>query len=540
MGKPASRRRKPMLAPAGCLGRPAHLAVRRAGRLRSLRVPAPLDAAQARARPRGCSSGSDARPTPDVRPLKRNIAWRAADRVAGTSLDSFDLQYVFYPSSFGVAVDPWFRDADVVQLYNTHGCYFSHTALPFLSRLRPVVWRLSDMWAITGHVAYSYDCERWRHGCGIVPVPRRVPRALARHDRRALALEERRLQALEADDRRAVALDRAARVREPAARALPDRAHPERDRPRRFRRVPREEARARLGLPQEGPVVLFSAPDVSDRRKGGALLNAALERLNGLPFRLLVAGANETPPFPRSFWSLTHLVDEAEIALSYAAADVFVLPTLAENLPNAALESIASGTPCVSFDVGGVPDVVRHMETGLPREARRRRRARGGDPNAARRRRSCATGWARPAARSPRPSSAPSSRRSGSPTCTTTSQQPPDVRDRRRRRQLGRRAARAARRVAPPSRARRRRRRDRGRRRARGAPPRDPRPRDRRAADDLAERSLDDRLQRRDLQRPGAARAARARRARASRPTTPTPRSSSRSGRSTARRGCAC
>ena len=109
---------------------------------------------------------------------------------------------------------------------------------------------------------------------------------------------------------------------------------------------------------------MFSAPDVSDRRKGGALLNAALERLNGLPFRLLVAGANETPPFPRSFWSLTHLVDEAEIALSYAAADVFVLPTLAENLPNAALESVASGTPCVSFDVGGVPDVVRHMETG--------------------------------------------------------------------------------------------------------------------------------------------------------------------------------
>jgi len=95
-----------------------------------------------------------------------------------------------------------------------------------------------------------------------------------------------------------------------------------------------------------------------------ALLLYPIVWLICLPFRLLVAGANETPPFPRSFWSLTHLVQEAEIALSYAAADVFVLPTLAENLPNAALESVASGTPCVSFDVGGVPDVVRHMETG--------------------------------------------------------------------------------------------------------------------------------------------------------------------------------
>ncbi len=77
----------------------------------------------------------------------------------------------------------------------------------------------------------------------LVPVPRRVPRALARHDRRALALEERGLQAIEADDRRAFALDRAARVGEPAALALPDRAHPERHRPRAL--PPRRRARRR-------------------------------------------------------------------------------------------------------------------------------------------------------------------------------------------------------------------------------------------------------------------------------------------------------
>jgi len=301
---------------------------------------------------------------PDVRPLKRNIAWRAGDRIAGTIADSFDLQYVFYPSSFGVASDPWFRDADVVQLYNTHGSYFSHTALPFLSRLRPVVWRLSDMWAFTGHVAYSYDCERWRHGCGSCPYLGEYP-ALSRDTTAALwrwknAVYKRSKLTIVAPSRwiERLASESPLLSRFPIVR-IPNGIDLE-----RFRRVPREEARARLGLPQEGPVVLFSAPDVSDRRKGGALLNAALERLNGLPFRLLVAGANETPPFPRSFWSLTHLVDEAEIALSYAAADVFVLPTLAENLPNAALESVASGTPCVSFDVGGVPDVVRHMETG--------------------------------------------------------------------------------------------------------------------------------------------------------------------------------
>src|SRR2546423_6198948 len=56
----------------------------------------------------------------DVRSVKRSAAWRVADRISGAVFDALDLQYVFYTSSFGVAGDPWFREADVVQLHNTH------------------------------------------------------------------------------------------------------------------------------------------------------------------------------------------------------------------------------------------------------------------------------------------------------------------------------------------------------------------------------------------------------------------------------------
>jgi glycosyltransferase involved in cell wall biosynthesis len=300
----------------------------------------------------------------DVRLLKRSIVWRALDRASGELLDLLNLQYVFYPSSFGVAVDPWFRDADVVQLYNTHGSYFSHSALPVLSRRRPVVWRLSDMWALTGHVAYSYDCERWRHGCGTCPYLGEYP-ALSR-DTTALLwrwkneVYRRSRLTIVAPSQWIESLAKES----PLLSRFPIRRIPNGIDLERFRPVDRAEARNRLGLPPQGPVVLFSAPDVSDRRKGGAVLNEALEHLDAEPFELLVAGANETPAFPRSFRTLNHLGDEDEIALTYAAADVFVLPTLAENLPNAVLESVACGTPCVSFDVGGVPDVVRHLETG--------------------------------------------------------------------------------------------------------------------------------------------------------------------------------
>ena len=120
--------------------------------------------------------GRKTTPDDEVRKIKRNVAWRAADRVSGSVLDAFSLQYAFYPSSFGLAVDPWFRSADVVQLHNLHGSYFSFTALPLLSRRRPVVWLLHDQWAMTGHVAYSLDCERWKHGCGSCPYLEEYPR----------------------------------------------------------------------------------------------------------------------------------------------------------------------------------------------------------------------------------------------------------------------------------------------------------------------------------------------------------------------------
>ena len=122
-------------------------------------------------------------------------------------------------------------------------------------------------------------------------------------------------------------------------------------------------ARRALGLDPERNVVLFSAPDLEDRRKGAAVLDAAIGLLDDLDFDLVVAGAN-AQRLPRRARALGHL-DEQRLATAYAAADLFVLPALAENLPNAALESMASGTPVVAFDVGGIPDAVRHEETGL-------------------------------------------------------------------------------------------------------------------------------------------------------------------------------
>jgi glycosyltransferase involved in cell wall biosynthesis len=300
---------------------------------------------------------------PDVRPLKRNVAWRAADRACGAVTEPLGLQYLFYPSSFGVASDPWFRGADVVQLFNLHGSYFSHTALPFLSHRHPTVWRLSDMWAFTGHVAYSYECERWRTGCGSCPyvheyppLPRDTSAFLWRWKKRVYGRSRLTVVAPSRWIGRLAS-------ESPLLSSFDVHHIPNGVELSTFTPTKKVAARRELGLDPDRHVVLFSAPDLDDRRKGGAVLDATLGRLDDLDFDLVVAGA-PAKQLPRRARALGKL-DEPRLSQAYAAADLFVLPALAENLPNAALESMAAGTPVVAFDVGGITDAVRHEETGL-------------------------------------------------------------------------------------------------------------------------------------------------------------------------------
>jgi len=298
----------------------------------------------------------------DIRRIKRSRAWRALDRATGTVLDALSLQYVVYPSSFAVARDPWFRTADVVQLHNLHGSYFSFTALPTLSRRRHVVWLLHDQWAMTGHVAYSLECERWRTGCGSCPHLGEYPRL--GHDTTALlwrlkrAVYARSRLTLVVPSRWLLEHVRAS----PLLERFPFRHIPNGIDTTLFAPGPADAARQRLGLPLGRRIVFFAAADLEEKRKGLHLLVAALRRLDESPL-LLLAGRGRAPDDVEAR-SLGAVNDEAALADAYRAADVFAVPTLADVLARTAQESIACGTPCLSFDRGGVTEVVRHLETG--------------------------------------------------------------------------------------------------------------------------------------------------------------------------------
>lgn len=307
---------------------------------------------------------------PDIAELKSSFAVaRAGDSLGRAVFDRIGLQYLFNPSSFSLTQHPWLKSADVVQLYNMHGGYFSYLALSRISRLKPIVMRFSDMWAFTGHCSYSLDCERWETGCGHCPYLETYPGL--KIDTTALLWKQKKASYQRSQVSLVVTNSwmRSLVRRSPLVNRFTDHLIPNGVDQHEFSVMPKEEARKALNIDPALQCILFIA-HVADpnTRKGGKHLIAALSRLRDAKDILLLVvgeGAGAWPETPGIITRrMDHIEETSALRNIYNAADVLVHPAIAENLPNTVLEAAACGLPSVAFDSGGTKDVVRHMHTG--------------------------------------------------------------------------------------------------------------------------------------------------------------------------------
>lgn len=253
---------------------------------------------------------------------------------------------------------------DVVHCHNLHGDYFDLTALPWLSRQRPVLLHLHDTWLLSGHCAQPLDCTRWQRGCGACPYLTIYP-ALAKDN---TAANWQRKQAIYAASRLYVVtvsqwlLDQVQQSMLPSARTRV--IHNGIDLTV-FKPGEQQAARRALGLPPTARIVLFS---VHSAFADLTTLQNALSRVQGEA--LLFIGIGGQGAATRQ-WGQGQVIapgyirTPTEMANYYRAADLYLQITRADSFPTTVLEALACGTPVVATAIGGIPEQIRHRETGL-------------------------------------------------------------------------------------------------------------------------------------------------------------------------------
>lgn len=120
--------------------------------------------------------------------------------------------------------------------------------------------------------------------------------------------------------------------------------------------------RKRLGLPLDKKILLFVSDNLGSKRKGFQYLKEALYMLNDDSIYLCCVGNNDQGD---DFHYFGRVSNESSMAEIYNCADLFVLPSVEDNLPNVIVESLCCGTPVVAFSIGGMKDLIENKDNGL-------------------------------------------------------------------------------------------------------------------------------------------------------------------------------
>lgn len=257
-------------------------------------------------------------------------------------------------------------DADVVHI---HWIALGFMSLDDVQQIKkPLVFSLHDMWLFTGGCHYTQQCQAYMNFCRNCPTLQssssRDLSTLNFNNKIQLFATRKDITIVGSSRWIAEEAKRSSILRRSKIEHLPTPIDTNRYKP-----LSKHEARLKLKLPLDCPVIIFAADGgTKDPRKGYNYLKDILSgRMAEHELHLITFGnkiASQTKQGKHSIQHLPAIKDEEDIAMLLNAANLVVLPSVQENLSNLVLESLCCGTPVVAFDIGGNSDMIKHLDNG--------------------------------------------------------------------------------------------------------------------------------------------------------------------------------
>ncbi|WP_195268816.1 glycosyltransferase [Eubacterium sp. 1001713B170207_170306_E7] len=252
-------------------------------------------------------------------------------------------------------------DPDVIHLHNLHGYFINIEVLfNYLKTVdKKVIWTLHDCWAFTGHCTYFdyVGCEKWKIGCEKCPQKSEYPKSILQDQSRSNYQDKRNAFTSLNENQMTIVtpshwlagLVKESYLSKYAVEVIHNGIDLEvfKPTPNNFREK----------YQCEDKTLVLGVANVWNRRKG---LDTFMQLSKELPdkFQIILVGLNskQKKALPDNIIKIERTNSTKELAEIYTAADVFVNPTLEDNFPTTNLESLACGTPVITYDTGGSPE----------------------------------------------------------------------------------------------------------------------------------------------------------------------------------------
>lgn len=262
---------------------------------------------------------------------------------------------------------PEFKQADIIHLHWINQGMLSIKEIgEILASGKKVVWTMHDMWPFTGICHHAGKCNHFEKNCGFCPYlksPSQRDMSYSTYHQKLTAYSKGKIYFVACSN---WLKDLAIKSHLTTNHEVSSIANPINT--TTYRPKDKTSFRKFMNLPIDKKIILFAAAKVSDKRKGIDYLIEASKILakqeNNYMFLIVGSNGEEITSKLALPAKIAHYVAQEEMPNMYNVANVFVTPSLQENLPNTIMEAMSCGTPCIGFDIGGIPEMIDHKQNG--------------------------------------------------------------------------------------------------------------------------------------------------------------------------------